>query len=83
MRELDTEVRYYETVDELIGLIAGNGQGVVYHNQRNIDLLTDPDASVPVVQRVLDRQWQLARDPQVRAAMREKKGRPPVAPQQI
>jgi hypothetical protein len=74
------DVRYFDTIDDLIRAWGPNG--VVYNTQNNIDVLTRPDASVQVVQAVLDRNWQLAKDPQVRAAMREKKGRPPISPQQ-
>lgn len=74
-----SDIRYYDSVDGHIRLWGRNA--VVYYTQSNIDTLAHPDASVPVVQAVLDRNFQLAKDPQVRAAMRAKKGRPPIAPQ--
>ena len=47
------------------------------YRQSLIDLIPSHDVRTSVVQRVLNRNHDLARDPQVRAAMREKKGRPP------
>jgi hypothetical protein len=41
-----------------------------------------PSTRISVIQPFLDMHPDIARDPNVRAAMREKKGRPPVAPPQ-
>jgi len=52
------------------------------NRQMVIEFVGLPEVDIASAQRVLNKHLNIARDPAVREAMRAKKGRPPVTPQQ-